>query len=197
VNIDRHGSARKPLLVLVQGAPASGKITLARRLADALTLPLLSRDRVKEIVCDTVRPASLDEAERLGPIPFELSQLLVAELLAARIGVIAEANYHRGRAEADIRPLLPACRAVLVHCRVDPETSKRRSVERFERGERHWSYFDAERLARSRSRARPVDWSRYEPLDLGIPTLSVDTTDAYDPPFDEIVASVSSAHETR
>src|SRR5688500_7414649 len=138
---DQTGSPAKPLLVLIQGAPASGKTTLARRLATALPLPLFSKDRIGEIAMESLRPASLDESERLGRIPFELYMSLLREVLGAGVSLITEGGYHRGRAEDDFRPLLPTCRAVLVHCRVDIETSKRRFVERFERGQRHWAFF--------------------------------------------------------
>lgn len=35
-------------VVLITGAPAAGKTTLARELADRLSLPVLSKDRIKE-----------------------------------------------------------------------------------------------------------------------------------------------------
>jgi hypothetical protein len=31
-------------------------------------------------------------------------------------------------------------------------------------------------------------WARYEPMDIGVPVLTVDTTDGYDPPIAEILA---------
>jgi len=40
----------KPPLVIVSGAPASGKTTLALLLAERLPLPLLSKDRLRQIV---------------------------------------------------------------------------------------------------------------------------------------------------
>ena len=44
-----------------------------------------------------------------------------------------------------------------------------------------------------RSGARQIDWSLFQPLELGVPTLRVDTTDGYAPAFEEIVAFVRSA----
>lgn len=43
---------RRPLVVLVNGLPGSGKTTLAADLADELGLPLLSKDAIKETVAD-------------------------------------------------------------------------------------------------------------------------------------------------
>jgi hypothetical protein len=46
----------RPRLVLVTGAPGTGKTTLAVRLGRALTLPVLSRDSVKELLTDALDP---------------------------------------------------------------------------------------------------------------------------------------------
>lgn len=56
-----HRPAR--VVTLVNGLPGSGKTTLARRLAAELSVPLLSKDVVKEAVGDHLVPADL---ERLG-----------------------------------------------------------------------------------------------------------------------------------
>ena len=53
----------RPRLVLVTGAPASGKTTLADRLGPALCLPVLSRDRLKALLADALpEPAAADMA---------------------------------------------------------------------------------------------------------------------------------------
>src|SRR5512136_2128322 len=41
-----------PTLILVTGLPCTGKTTLARRLADGFSLPLLTKDPLKEILFD-------------------------------------------------------------------------------------------------------------------------------------------------
>ena len=66
-----------------------------------------------------------------------------------------------------------------------------RALDRLEqlfRRERRLAHFDAERIERVRPGQRRIDWSRYEPIDLAIPTLRVDTTAGYAPPWEAIVA---------
>ena len=40
--------------ILVTGIPASGKSTMARFLAEAFGLPVISKDRIKECLYDTM-----------------------------------------------------------------------------------------------------------------------------------------------
>jgi len=180
--------AQRPLLVLVGGPPASGKTTLARRVAGALSLPLLSRDAITEWIAEGAGTESLAETERLARGAIRVFYETGAELLRAGAGVVMEQAFQRGVAEDQVRVLIEGAGAVQITCVLPPEEAVRRYVARFERGERHAANFDAARIKRVRSGQRQIDWSRFEPLDLEIPTLRVDTADGYAPPFEDIVA---------
>jgi predicted kinase len=53
--------------VLVGGWPASGKSTLSAALADALGLPLIAKDEIKEALMEGLgRPGTVEESRRLG-----------------------------------------------------------------------------------------------------------------------------------
>ena len=179
-----------PLLVIVNGAPASGKTTLARRLADTLRLPILERDGLKEVLADHLEVADLAQSEALTRAAVGVFYALADQLARAKVGMVLDQAYRRGQAEEQLRPLLAASQAVIVHCVVPPEENVRRYIARFERGERHPAHFDHERIARVRSGKLRIDWRQSEPLELPVPTLHVDTLDGYKPSFAEIVAFV-------
>lgn len=182
----------EPTLVLMGGMPGSGKTTLAARLAGALGLPHLSRDAMSEDLAGVLGADTLADSERNNRAALAVFLGVGLRLLRSGNGVVMDHAFRRGLAEADLAPLVRASRARLVHCHVPPEEAMARYAGRFERGERHRCHHDAERLARVRTGARTVDLAWYEPLELGIPTLQVDTRREYAPGFNTIVAFVRS-----
>ncbi|MDP9371336.1 MAG: ATP-binding protein [Chloroflexota bacterium] len=184
----------QPLLVLVSGAPATGKTTLAHRLSEALPLPLLARDAIGEILADAFDVQSREHGQALMQPTFAIYYAVLDQLLRAGISVITESNFHRDIAERDLRPCVARARTVLIHCQTARDVSIRRFIERFERGERHRAALagDEERIARLRAGELPDSWERAEPVAIDVPTLRVDTTSGYAPDFDAIVSFVRS-----
>lgn len=179
-----------PLLVLVGGAPASGKSTLVRRLAPELRLPLLTKDGIKELLGDALGAAGRPRSKELGAATYTLLYAFTGWLLDAGTGAIVESNFWRGTSEANLRPLSERARTVLIHCQTTPEEVLRRYTERAAKGERHSVHFDAEEIP---TLLATLKSGRFEPLDLAVPILQVDTTFGYDPPFEAILAFARSA----
>lgn len=63
---------RAPLVVVVTGMPAAGKTTIAGALSRDLGLPLVSRDKIKERLYDTLGVGDLEWSGRLGGAAFAL-----------------------------------------------------------------------------------------------------------------------------
>ena len=181
----------KPPLVIVSGAPASGKTTLSRLLADRLPLPLLAKDHLRRIFRDAFDANTLEENRRLLNPGFVVYYELISGLLRSGVGVVAECNFHRGISEPELRPVAALGTPVIVHCQVDRALSVRRFIARHTLAlpERRYA-FDGDRIAEL-ERGIPQDaWERAEPVEIGAPVLRVDTTDGYAPNLDGILTFI-------
>jgi predicted kinase len=187
----------KPPLVIVSGAPASGKTTLSRLLADHLPLPLISKDRLREIFRDAFNAETREESRRLIAPGFVVFSELISELLRAGVGVVAECNFHRGISEPELRPVAALGTPVIIHCQTSRELSYRRFRQRHALAlpERRYA-FDGDRIAELERGILPDAWERAEPVEIGAPVVRVDTTDGYLPDLDGIVAFIR-AHTAR
>ncbi len=96
----------------------------------------------------------------------------------------------RGRSESDLRPLIVQARAVLLHCQTTPEEVERRIVTRSGAGDRHAGHHDTEALPNV---LEGITKGIFDPLDLPLPVLRIDTTDGYDPALPDIVRFVREA----
>lgn len=73
-------AGRRPLLVLVNGAPASGKSTLAARLARELALPLIAKDALKEVLFDTLGAPDHARSRELSAASYDLIYAVIGSL---------------------------------------------------------------------------------------------------------------------
>jgi predicted kinase len=188
---DRTVQSRAPALVIVSGAPASGKTTLAARLSLDLQLPLISKDSLKEALSDAMGPPpDVPASVRLGAGAYAVLYLVARELLLAAHGVILESNFRRGLSERELEPLLPLGNPRLLHCSTDDEVLTARYADRFARGQRHPARLDSDRETALRE---DLGAGRFEPLDLNIPTLVVDTADGLRPAYEDVLDFAAAA----
>lgn len=79
--------------ILVTGIPAAGKSTMAAFLADALGLPVLSKDSIKELLFDDLGFRSREEKVRLGVASMHVMYYAAEQLMKARQPFILENNF--------------------------------------------------------------------------------------------------------
>ncbi len=92
-----------PRLVLITGAPASGKSSLARSLALRYRAHNCSKDSIKEILFDTLGPGDPQWSRRLSDASFALLFALALPLCRADRPLLLEGNFRPGEHE---RPLV-------------------------------------------------------------------------------------------
>lgn len=184
MSVNDEPAPPRPPLVIVSGAPASGKTTLATTLARELRLPLLAKDELKEVLFDTLGAPDVETARRLAGPAYEVLWTILGRLLDAGVGAVVESNFYRGFSEAQLQPFVDRARAVLIHCHAPRDVLAQRYAERFQRGERHPAHFDGDQIERLLAN---LDAGSFGPLALDVPTRVVDTTADYIPSLPEIL----------
>ena len=91
--------------ILITGIPAAGKSEMARFLGRELGLPVLSKDRIKELLYDTVGFQSRAEKVRLGTASMEIMYDMAEQLMACRQAFILENNFENASREGLTRIL--------------------------------------------------------------------------------------------
>jgi aminoglycoside phosphotransferase family enzyme/predicted kinase len=128
-----------PVLVAVGGVIASGKSTIAERIADSLNAPVVSADRTRKELLGVETTAKVHEAAWTGAYSDEFSDEVYAELfrraghvLASGRSVLVDASFGARRRRERVRELARAhgVRFVFIECRASPEECKRRLEQR-------------------------------------------------------------------
>jgi hypothetical protein len=173
------GPVAPALFVVVDGPPASGKSTLAPRLAEALGLPLVAKDTIKDAFMAVLPPADIEASRQIG-------RAAVAALLAVAaespVGAVLESNFYRSVAAGELGSL-PGV-VVEVFCRCSEQTARERYRRRA--GTRHAGHFDTRR-------ADDELWNDEicEPVAGGWPVIEVDTNGPID--IEAVVAAIAGA----
>lgn len=80
-------------LILVSGVPASGKSTMAAYLSEKLDIPMYSKDRIKELLYDTVGFEGRAQKVKLGVAAMEILYDIARVSLRRGQSVILENNF--------------------------------------------------------------------------------------------------------
>jgi predicted kinase len=97
-----------PQLLLLTGAPASGKSTLAARLARRYGACVCSKDEIKELLFDTLGAHDRRGSRALSDASFAVLFAFAARLLCAQRLLLLEGNFRPGEHESALAAALPA-----------------------------------------------------------------------------------------
>lgn len=67
--------------ILVTGIPAAGKSTTAELLSEYFGLPVISKDRIKELMYDDIGFHSREEKVKLGIASMDIMYYMAAQLM--------------------------------------------------------------------------------------------------------------------
>jgi predicted kinase len=168
-------------LVVVTGAPATGKTTIARALVRHLGYALICKDDIKESLANVLGAGDRERSRELGAAAYAVMQRLASRMLDERVNVILEANFWREQSEPWLRALAQGRDAPVIMCTVAPDVRRERFRSRGAAGQRHPVHLDGEILAN--------EWTEDDSafrVDLGTRTLDVDTTHGPKPSLEEI-----------
>jgi predicted kinase len=168
-----------PCVLLITGAPASGKSTLGRRLARDLALPYISKDVFKETLFDTLGWEDRAWSRLAGLASTHLLYRTAAALLEAGQSLAMESNFYPQwdtPALLDLR-VAYGCQFVQVVCTTDGPTLYARFEQRARSGERHPGHADDKNLDEWRERLLTEQWPA---LPLPGAVIEVDTTTTLD-----------------
>jgi predicted kinase len=155
-------------LIVVSGAPGTGKSTIARELGAGLRLPVLSLDPIKEALADVLGLGDEDWSNRVGDAAAEVVFRLAADFPDA----VAEGWWRRARRD---RAVTEFAGAVEVFCHCDPALAAARSIARRQSG-RHPIHRDVINPAGVGAAAHIASLAAtVTPLRLGGPLIEVDT----------------------
>lgn len=175
-----------PLLIVVTGRPGSGKTTLAHTLARTIRCPAVCRDEIKEGWVNTFHtPAASHEQanRRVYDIFFQSIELL----LRGGITLVAEAAFQHALWRPKLEPLQAIAQIRFVICSIDPALARARYMQRGQLDpERERYHGDWAVWAAKAGQELPIN--TYNPPQLPVPTLMVDTSEGYCPQLETIVA---------
>lgn len=169
-----------PLLVIFTGLPGTGKTSISQAVSRELSLPIVAKDAIKEIMYDQIGIGDKAWSGKLAMATFGIMRLMAEEQLRAGNSLIMESNYRPSLENEYFQQLAGRFdfRCVQVVCRTEPSTLARRVHER-SITVRHPGHNDvASEAEHEQGIYKRHELGDDQPLDIkGSEIILVDTTD--------------------
>lgn len=142
-----------PTVVVLSGPPATGKSTIARRLAERMRLPLLSRDVIKEALFDTLGWEDRLKSKQYGAAAAHVLFTQLTDIVRAGASCLTESNFRRTHSSTDFQRLIAntGVHIIQVQCVADGQVLLDRFTARSASVERHPGHCDGINLEEFRA----------------------------------------------
>ena len=182
-----------PVLIIVNGPPASGKSSIGSELSRELVLPFFSKDTFKEHLADTLHVGGIEWSNALGQACFEILFEIAESLLHAGSSAILEGDFRSEKNTKLLRKVLDKTdtRVVQVSCEAEGDLLLDRYLERENKGKRHPIHIDAPRSEEDAFRSGLLR-GFLPPLEITGKMIHVDTSDFETVDVPKIVAEITS-----
>ncbi len=181
----------KPYLIITTGRPAAGKTTLAKRLAKELTLPLVSKDSIREVLFNRLGWKDRKWAQLIGRASVDLMFHFAEVQLEAGHSLILDNAFDPALSTPRFLTLQNKFNAGIIQiiCNSDADTLFNRFAKRANSGERHPGHGDVkvleELMANLTKERSPV-------MDLDGTVIEIDTTNFERIDYQAIIQQVKS-----
>jgi len=178
----------QPVLVIINGLPATGKTTIGKALAEKFNIPFLTKDKVKEFLFDNLGIGDREWSRKLGAISSVFLYNVADQLLSSGKSLIVESDFHKDLAEPEWKKVIEKHHpgVLEIYCFTEKEIRRARFEERNKSGNRHKGHVDTVNYL-SESDSEPLD--TYAPLMVG-DFYQVDTTNANEQTTKDVVEEV-------
>ena len=127
------------LMIIVTGAPATGKTTLSKKLGKRFNLPVINKDEIKETLFDSLGIKDNEWALKLGAASFQLTYVFVEKMLQTGKPFIVEGNFGNEYATKSFLDIKSRCnyKTLQLFCHAEDKVLYERYISRDNSGERH------------------------------------------------------------
>jgi predicted kinase len=180
----------KPKCIIITGQAGAGKTTLAKKLGDRLSMPVISRDEIKEGYVNTFGLKHDQLPPDTNNLVSDFFFGVVNQYLAGKISVVIEAAFQHKVWEPRMPKILELASPMIVSCSADGALAARRHLRRGLENPNREFYHGDNRVAHYRKTGEILPPDSYTAPKFNVPTIYVSTDGEYIPCIDEIIKQI-------
>lgn len=175
----------QPTLIIIQGAPATGKTTLRKRLEVDLKIPCLSKDDIKELLFENIDQSDREFSRLQGKASTRMLFAFAKTFLEDRQSILIENAFYADLAKSEIQKMMAEtdAKCIEIFCHSDETVRKERFNARAASSDRHPGHLDT-------TVVQSIDPHTYSVLSVG-DIITIDTTNGIsDARYTQILTTV-------